>query len=232
MNSNTKRLLCYNMVTKNCCVYKNKCIFAHSIKEQIKDNNKLVIHDIIKNKQDLCDIDTVNDSKLFSELLIFTKDCKKCLINKCSGGFNCKYGIYDNDTKICYSDLIYGKCSLKTYNSIIPNVNRCNNGIHLTDKNFIPHNQRLFMKSFNNQFHKLNDNIYYDTNNNVLTLTLNDNIMKLANRVININKYNRLDLINRYNNAINYINNKTENNNNIIIIENNDEISENKKKCK
>lgn len=221
-NTNTKRLLCYNMVTKKSCVYKNKCIFAHSIKEQSKDDNKMRIYNIIMKEMDLSNLDTTIDCKLFTDLLTFTKECKKCMINKCSGGFNCKYGVYDNNIKLCYSDLIYGKCLSKVEDSIIPNVNRCCNGIHLTDKKFIPHNQRLFMKSFENQYHKLNDDIYYDTNNNILSLTLNDNIIKLANRVININKYNRLDLINRYNNAIKYINNKSENlnNTNIIIIEN------------
>ena len=77
--NNFKKLLCYNIVNNIKCVYKNKCMFAHNINEQLKDKNREFIHNMIFVANDLSNINIKENKELFEELMIFTKECKNCM---------------------------------------------------------------------------------------------------------------------------------------------------------
>ena len=121
-NHNFKKLLCYNIVNNCKCVYKNKCMFAHTLDEQIKEPIRLYIHNMLYKWEDLSEINLNEDKTLLDELIILTKECKNCINKKCPGGYNCKFGTCLRENKICYNDLMYGKC----YNMLME-VNEDNN---------------------------------------------------------------------------------------------------------
>ena len=60
--NNFKKLLCYNIVNNNDCIYKNKCMFAHELKEQKKDILRDYIYKIILVYDDLCNINIFEKS--------------------------------------------------------------------------------------------------------------------------------------------------------------------------
>lgn len=168
---NVKKLLCYNIVNNSKCFYKHKCMFAHNLFEQKKEPIREYIINMIYSLDDLSNIDIFEDKILFNELTIYTKECKNCLNKKCPGGYNCKFGVCVKDIKICYNDLMYGKCynSLKEENKNDKIIKRCIHGIHLTEKNLIPYYQRIPFDIYsddNNSF-KLND-INYNIKNNTI----------------------------------------------------------------
>jgi hypothetical protein len=143
---NFKKLLCYNIVNNNECLYKSKCMFAHNINEQKKETIREYIYDIINVIDDASVIDIYDDKNLLNELLVYTKECKNCINKKCPGGYNCKFGACLRDLRICYNDLLYGKCfnCLKEDISMEGKpIKRCINGIHLTEKKLIPYQQRI-----------------------------------------------------------------------------------------
>jgi len=119
---NFKKLLCYNIVNNCKCVYKNKCMFAHTLDEQIKEPIRLYIHNMLYKWEDLSEINLNEDKMLLDELIILTKECKNCINKKCPGGYNCKFGVCLRENKLCYNDLMYGKC----YNMLME-VNEDNN---------------------------------------------------------------------------------------------------------
>ena len=139
--SNFKKLLCYNIVNNIKCVYKNKCMFAHNINEQLKDPNREFIHNMIYTFTDLSNINIKENKELFEDLMIFTKECKNCINNKCPGGYNCKFGVCLKELKICYNDLLNGKCTSEVTEEKINDkiIKKCFHGIHLTEKNLIPY---------------------------------------------------------------------------------------------
>ncbi len=141
--NNFKKLLCYNTIKNIPCTYKYKCLFAHNLEEQHKEHYRNIIHKMLYEYKDLGKINIFNDEELFKNLLIYTHECKNCLNNQCSGGYNCKYGVCLKELKICYNDLMYGKCINKTCN------NKCLNGHHLTTKNLIPYYQYSIIKNIN-----------------------------------------------------------------------------------
>ena len=170
-SENVKKILCYNILNTNKCSYGNKCMFAHSLNEQKKDNYKEFIINLILVNDNLSNINICADSKLFNELIIFTKECKNCIIKKCNGGYNCKYGTCLPFLKICKTDLITGKCK-KDKNNI-----SCIDGIHLTEKKLIPYNLQLYTYP-NTNF------LLYD--NNIITnkILLNINNMTIIKEAI------------------------------------------------
>ena len=157
-SDNVKKILCYNILNNNKCSYGDKCMFAHSLKEQKKDNYREFIINIILKNNDLSNINICSDTKLFNELLIFAKECKNCLIKKCNGGYNCKYGTCESNLKICKNDLITGKCK-KELN--ITNFS-CINGIHLTEKKLIPYNLQLYTYPNTNFLLSCENNVHLD----------------------------------------------------------------------
>jgi len=194
---NFKKLLCYNIVNNMKCVYKNKCMFAHNIEEQLKENNREFIYNMIYEMSDLSNINLKDNKELFEELLIFTKECKNCLNKKCPGGYNCKFGVCTKQLKICYNDLLNGKCSLnlddENENGKI--IKRCINGIHLTEKNLIPYYQRITceINILDYGVFLFNDINYY-SKINTLSIMLNDHNIKFVKNFITKNKINKNDL--------------------------------------
>ena len=205
--NNIKKLLCFNIVNNLKCVYKNKCLFAHSIDEQVKDSYREFIYKMIYYWNNLSNININYDKELFNELLIFTKECKNCINKKCPGGYNCKFGVCLKELKICYNDLLYGKCKNtlvdekitdKTYKILNDNtdiiddcriIRRCYCGIHMSEKNLIPYYQRISgeINILDNGLFIFN-NINYYSKINTLSLQLNDNTIKIAKKIINKNK--------------------------------------------
>ncbi len=203
---NIKKLLCYNIVNYSKCLYRNKCLFAHSLEDQKKDSSRQYIYDMIYTIEDLSNINIYNDKTLFDEINIFTKECKNCISKKCPGGYNCKFGACTKDIKICYNDIMYGKCynilrQENTPNNLI--IKRCIHGVHLTEKNIIPYYLRIPIDFNSGEFTLLkSNNINYNSKNNIISLLLNDETIGLVKDLIS-NKNNKLDIINDFKNKKN-----------------------------
>ena len=251
---NFKKLLCYNIVNNFNCIYKNKCMFAHTLDEQKKEPLRQYINDMIYEMYDLSLINICKNKILFDELIILTKECKNCINKKCPGGHNCKFGTCLRDNKICYNDLMYGKCynvMLETKNNDII-IHRCIHGIHLSERNLIPYNQRMLYELTNMDKKIINNDISFNSKNNIISLNLNDKTIKIVkditckiskidiidnlkiiNNMIIENKDDKifdeiLDSNNTLQNFNNYkldFDNKQVINNNIIIVKDNDEIN-------
>lgn len=188
--NHNKRLICYSIVNEEPCKYGQKCSYAHDENEQIIDEERKQIFQIILDKN-LLDFNTITRSKkniLYKDLLIVTKLCNKCLRHKCTGGYNCKFGICSLSLKLCKCDLLVGDCKnpivdinieediLKKIGGITP-LDRyigCMNGHHLTARGLLPYykynhmeNNRMgtLEKSFSLKLEDyLNDNSYSFTN--------------------------------------------------------------------
>ena len=195
---NFKKLLCYNIVNNCKCVYKNKCMFAHTLEEQKKEPIRQFVYNMLYEWEDLSNININEDKQLFDELIILTKECKNCLNKKCPGGYNCKFGVCLRENKICYNDMMYGKC----YNMLMEtNANgiilyRCIHGIHLSEKKLIPYNQRMLSELTNIDSNFLiKHNISFNSKNNIVSMNLNDNTIKMVKDLIS-NKITKNDIIN------------------------------------
>jgi hypothetical protein len=189
---NFKKLLCYNIVNNNECLYKTKCMFAHSIEEQKKEVIRDHLYYLINTCDDLSTIDINENKDILNEFIIYTKECKNCIYKKCPGGFNCKFGACLRELKICYNDLIYGKCSCNLRDEITLEgkpIKRCINGIHLTEKKLIPYQQRLNNESNLSDLSFFINDFNYGINNrfNTITLILNDNTIEKIKQLL---KYN------------------------------------------
>ncbi len=197
--ANVKKLLCYNIVNNSKCVYKGKCMFAHNLAEQKKEPLRECIYQMIVSNEDLSNIDIYDDKVLFDELNILTKECKNCLNKRCPGGYNCKFGACTKDFKICYNDLMYGKC----FNSLCIDeigTKRCIHGVHLTEKNLISYYQRVPLDLYSNEFNIFSTEfINYNIKNNIISLVLNDETVEIVKELIS-NKTNKLEIIKNYNN--------------------------------
>lgn len=218
---NFKKLLCYNIVNGCKCVYKNKCMFAHTLDEQIKDYKRQYIYDMLYKFDDLSEINLNEDKTLLDELIILTKECKNCVNKKCPGGYNCKFGVCLRENKICYNDLMYGKC----YNMLMEvneNENilyKCINGIHLSEKKLIPYNQRMLTDLTNIEVNFLmKHNVSLNSKNNIISLCLNDNTINIIKDIM-ANKLNKTEIINN----IKSMNKLLMNKNNIIYENDNDD---------
>ena len=203
---NFKKLLCYNIVNNCKCVYKNKCMFAHTLEEQKKDPIRQYIYNLLYLWDDLSNININEDKNLLDELIILTKECKNCISKKCPGGYNCRFGTCLKENKICYNDLMYGKC----YNMLIETnydeiiLYRCIHGIHLTEKKLIPYNQRMLSELTNIETNFLiKHNVNFNSKNNIISIGLNDNTIGLIKDIIS-NKINKVQIINniKFNNNI------------------------------
>ena len=212
---NIKKLLCYNIVNYSKCLYKNKCLFAHSLEDQKKDTIRQYLYDMVYCMEDLSSINIYNDKTLFDELIIYTKECKNCINKKCPGGYNCKFGACSKDIKICYNDLMSGKCfnivKQENKNNLI--IKRCIHGVHLTEKNLIPYYLRMPIDFNSGEFLLLkSNNINYNSKNNIISLLINDETVYLAKELL-LNKNNKLDIINNFiNNSTKLLNNELNNN--------------------
>jgi hypothetical protein len=187
---NFKKLLCYKIINSNTCSYKNKCMFAHNIEEQKKDDNRELIYNLINKYDNISYINLYEDKELMNDLIVYTKECKSCILNKCPGGYNCKFGACTKDLVICYNDLCYGKCinSLKvSTNSNGIKIHRCINGIHLTEKKLLPYSQRI---TGNINIASFRENINYFNKQMIISIVINDFTMPKIKMLLNKNKIN------------------------------------------
>lgn len=228
--NNFKKLLCYNIVNNIKCVYKNKCMFAHHINEQLKEPIREFIYDMIYTMCDLSNINIKENKELFEELMIFTKECKNCINKKCPGGYNCKFGVCIKELKICYNDLLNGKCSCELTEENINNkiIKRCIYGIHLTEKNLIPYYQRISCEinvlDFGVYFF---NNINYYNKINTVSIMLNDDTIKLVKNLITKNKINKNDILTSINYGDKNTSNYLFNDNNMCITNEDKNIDDN-----
>jgi hypothetical protein len=149
--------------------------------------------------EDLSNININENKELLDELIMLTKECKNCINKKCPGGYNCKFGVCLKENKICYNDLMYGKCNniLNEINNNNIIISSCNQGIHLTERKLIPHNQRILYNLSNLDLDiKVKHNINFNLKNNIISIKLNDNTINLVKDIIS-NKIKKNDIYNR-----------------------------------
>lgn len=189
MEPNFKKLLCYKIINSNECSYKNKCMFAHNIEEQKKDDKRELIYNLINKYDNISYINLYEDKELMNDLIIYTKECKSCILNKCPGGYNCKFGACTKDLVICYNDLCYGKCTnpLRVFtNSNGIKIHRCINGIHLTEKKLLPYSQRM---TNNINIASFGENINYFNKQMIISIIINDFTLPKIKMLLNKNNH-------------------------------------------
>lgn len=164
---NHKKIMCQNIINNNCCIYQDKCLYAHSLQEQKIDIKRKKIYELLDSTDDLSNIEPYKYKELYKELQIFTKLCNDCMNNKCTGGFNCKFGAPLIKYLVCYDDLNYGNCT----------DNECTK-IHLT--------KRALKPQYNNISTKINTP---NINNLQMLSPFMNNINNLWNNMSNINYY-------------------------------------------
>ena len=156
-HSNQKRLICFSTINNETCTYGTNCTYAHCIDEQVIDWDKKFIYQIIfdKDLMNFYSLTNPNTDNIFKQLLFMTNLCDKCLINKCTGGYNCRNGVCDTSLKICKNDLLTGECLNKIKNIDInqtilnklrgddfnecENYEGCLNGHHLSLRGLLPY---------------------------------------------------------------------------------------------
>ncbi len=119
-----KKIMCNNIITYGRCTYDTKCTYAHSFDEQNVDSMRRTAYDIVMHKVNSSDVKITNG--IYNVLLQFTKVCEMCAKNKCAGGLNCKFGVFDKRYQVCIDDLRDGLC-----------VNTICNKIHLTNHGYM-----------------------------------------------------------------------------------------------
>lgn len=169
-----KRILCYNALNRKCLHGKN-CTFAHSLMEQTKDKHREIAYDIIQNNNNLSNINLVQDKELYLTLKTLTHVCDNCIKEKCSGGYNCKFGAIDYIYQICEKDLIYGNCNIK-----------CDK-IHLTKRGLMPYNKQILDND--NVWKNIPKSVLTDKKNNTINKNINNIDMNIINGTLLTNSY-------------------------------------------
>ncbi len=206
--NNHKKIMCQNFLIDNFCTYNDKCLYAHNKDEQKIDIKRKKIFDILNSSSDLSNLEYYKNKDIYKELQLFTKLCNECVLNKCTGGNNCKFGSPYEKYVICYDDLNYGSC----------NNNSCNK-IHLTKRNLKPQYNNIYssinkphinninmLTTFMNNINLLNTNNTNNTNTNN-TNTNNTNINTNTNNTNDNDNNNNNININTTESIINYTNN-------------------------
>jgi hypothetical protein len=180
-NKNHKKLLCNNIVNGNKCMYRHKCMFAHELCEQKIDYFRELVIQMINKIDDLSYIDIYNNKQLFYEMIVLTKECKNCASGKCTGGYNCKFGTCVKELKICYDDLICGKCE----NIVDEKTKCCLNGVHLTEKKLIPYNQRQNIEiNIKEPTILSSSSINYNSKINAISMQLTDDTIGISSDIL------------------------------------------------
>ncbi len=138
-HNNSKKILCYNVLNNKACNYGHKCMYAHNLSEQKKDPIRHKVYTILRNNNDLTDLDLMNDDKLFNAFIELTKVCSNCIKKTCPGGYNCRYGAINMKYKVCYEDFIYGNCM--RYNCY---------SMHLTERGLVSYTAQKAKKNRTN----------------------------------------------------------------------------------
>ena len=179
---NEKRLLCFSTINGEKCNYGSNCTYAHSLEDQIIDEEKKFIYQIIldKNLMNFFSISNPKTDEIYKCLLFMTHICNNCTTKKCTGGYNCRNGVCDPSLKLCKNDLLTGECLNKVIDfqvnkSIINKLlyndkfepcdiyKSCINGHHLTQRNLVPYYKYIHQKenSKNNKYQSIR---YIDIN--------------------------------------------------------------------
>jgi hypothetical protein len=159
-----KRLICFSTINREPCKYSSNCTYAHSLNEQVIDDGKLHIYNIIadKNLGGFISMSMSKREQIYELLSFFTHYCDKCNNNQCTGGYNCRNGACVAFLKICKNDLMSGECINPIIN-IQPDTNvidklksdnfepcheykGCINGHHLTSRGLMPYCKYLHQK--------------------------------------------------------------------------------------
>jgi len=151
-DNKTKRILCFNAIKGRVCNYGSKCMYAHSLAEQKIDPIRHKVYTILKNDNNLKNINLVKDRKLFTTFAQLTKICYHCSKNECHGGYNCRNGAINQKYKICHDDLMYGNCRRP----------RCH-GLHLTTRGLVPYYIQMNNKKYNKNFTDEENSDEYDS---------------------------------------------------------------------
>ena len=163
-NCNEKRLICFSVINHDKCCYGNNCTYAHSLEEQIIDDDKKFIYQIILDKK-LMNFFSLTNPKtedIYKNLLFLSYLCDTCKNKKCTGGLNCRNGACIYSLKLCKNDLLTGECLNKITNiNIDPSVidklkfdnfepcnsyEGCINGHHLTKRSLLPYYKFVHQK--------------------------------------------------------------------------------------
>ena len=183
---NQKKILCQNFIFNGKCNYDTKCLYAHDILEQNIDPHRKKTLDLLLDNNDLSDIDLsqYNNKILLRELLTYTKMCDLCILKKCTGGYNCKYGCCIEKYLICYDDLCYNHCT----------DNNCKK-IHLSKRNLKPIYNKI-------------SHIIYDNKNKLNTTNISIDNINSSNYLLKCltdinNTFNNNDNNHTYKNFIN-----------------------------
>lgn len=147
----SKKILCFNITNNIICTYGQKCMYAHSLNEQKIEPMRHKVYTILKNNNDLSKLNLINDPKLLDTMLQLTKICIMCVKNSCPGGYNCRNGAINTKFRICYDDLIYGKCKRLNCTSV-----------HLTSRNLVPYNVQKQSHDDKTHNDKTHDDKSYD----------------------------------------------------------------------
>lgn len=112
-----KTVMCSNILMYGKCKYNDKCDYAHTLSEQIVEPIRRLIYDILMDQNLKIDMKQIDD-KVYNILLQFTNICNECSNNKCAGGMNCRYGVFDKRYQVCIDDLREGVCYTVTCNKL------------------------------------------------------------------------------------------------------------------
>jgi len=188
---NKKRLICFSMINNEECLYDDRCIYAHSLEEQLIDPARKTIYKIVLDEHLMNTFPSFvyETEYVYNQLMFVTYLCKKCKDNKCTGGYNCKHGANLNELKICRNDLMAGQCTNDTFvmvisKSIIDKILdgatydvakyvACRDGHHLTHRGLVPYNK--YKQQLENNNKKTLQSIRY-INDNVTDNIINNNI--------------------------------------------------------
>lgn len=161
---NEKRLICFSKINNQKCIYGSNCTYAHNLEEQVIDDEKKFIYQIVldRNLMNFFSITNPKTSDIYKYLLFLTNICNNCINKKCTGGYNCRNGVCDTTLKLCKNDLLTGECLNKLIdipiNELIINKLKtndfegcdtykgCINGHHLTTRNLMPYYKYVHQK--------------------------------------------------------------------------------------
>jgi hypothetical protein len=178
---NEKRLICFSTINGEKCSYGLNCTYAHSFNEQVIDEEKSFIYQIIldKNLMNFFSMTNPKTDEIYKQLLFMTHVCDNCSINKCTGGYNCRNGVCDVSLKLCKNDLLTGECLNKIVDLVVneSTINKlktnnfesctvykgCINGHHLTQRNLTPYYKYIHKKE-NSKKNKYQSVRYIDIN--------------------------------------------------------------------
>lgn len=180
-HSKEKRLICFSTIHNESCEYGPSCTYAHSYDQQVIDEEKKFIYQIIfdNNLMNFFSMTNPKTDDIYKHLLFLTHLCDNCINKKCTGGYNCRNGASMPSLKICKNDLLTGECLNKNIDINIDaslmekldfdNFKKCHtykgyiNGHHLSLHGLIPYYKYIHQKE-NSKKNKYQSVRYIDIN--------------------------------------------------------------------